>query len=386
MAEGKAFPRSKHGTPEMDNAHAFHLENAKFVKTLEAVAVFAGVEFIEGTLKSVERCLQGVAALILEDGQRLSADFYLDTSGFRSELIGKAFEEPFISYEKSLFNDRAILGSWERNPDEPILPHTTAETMNSGWAWRIDHERVINRGYVFSSHDISEEDARREFAAKNPRAKLNDRLVRFRTGRHQRSWVGNVMAIGNSYGFVEPLEATALMLICWQCQSFVDLVQQLGAIPPVRDLMNTMCARHWDETRDFLTIHFSTNTRLNTPYWLRCREEADTSSFDSLIKFYKEAGPTGFARYYMSNPDSHFRVEGYLVQLVGNQVPHSNRYSPTDAELSRVQQLRVDNRMIARQGFTVAQSLAFIRHPEWRWFSELPAGTPAVPHQPAMAK
>jgi tryptophan halogenase len=244
--------------------------------------------------------------------------------------------------------------------------------MNAGWCWRIDHERIINRGYVYCSSDISDEEARNEFATKNPRAKISDRIVRFRTGRHERSWVGNVMAIGNSFGFVEPLEATALMLICWQCQSFVDLVQYVGPTPGIRDLFNSLCAKHWDETRDFLTLHFKTNTRLDTPYWRRCREEADTSHFQGLLDFYHENGPTGFTRYKMANNESHFTIEGYLVQFVGNKVPHRNPHLPTPAEMQRINQHRAQNRMLAKQGLTVAECLAIIRNPNWRWFSELP--------------
>ena len=189
MSEGKAFARRPDGTPEMGDGYAFHLENAKFVKALEFLATSLGIEFIDGTLAGVEKDGQTITTLVLQDGRKLSADFFVDASGFRSELLGKALEEPFVSFSKSLFNDRAILASWERGNDESILPYTTAETMDAGWSWRIDHEQVINRGYVFCSSHISEEEARREFAAKNPRAKLNDRLIKFRTGRYQRGWV-----------------------------------------------------------------------------------------------------------------------------------------------------------------------------------------------------
>lgn len=375
MAEGKAFVRQTNGTPDIDSGHAFHLENVKFVKALEHLAQSLGIEFIDGTIRGAEKSENGICAVLLEDGRELKADFFIDASGFRSELLGKALQEPFIGFEKSLFNDRAILGTWERT-GEPILPYTTAETMDAGWSWRIDHERSINRGYVYCSNHISDEDARNEFAVKNPKAKINDRIVRFRTGRYQRSWVGNVMAIGNSFGFVEPLEATAIMMICWQCQTFADVVQFVGPTPAIRSLFNTQCSTAWDEIRDFLTLHFKTNTRLDTPYWRHCREEADSSRLQEILEFYHENGPTGYARYILANRDSQFGIEGYLVQLVGNKVPYRNRHVPTDAELQRINQIRNSNRMAARQGFTVAQALAMIRHPNWRWFSEMSKPAP----------
>ncbi len=111
----------------------------------------------------------GIAAVHLEDGRRLDADFFIDCSGFRSELLGKALAEPFLSFDRSLFCDRAVVGGWERT-DEPILPYTTAETMDCGWAWQIEHEHHVNRGYVYSSQAISDDEAAAEFLRKNPKA------------------------------------------------------------------------------------------------------------------------------------------------------------------------------------------------------------------------
>jgi tryptophan halogenase len=377
MLEGKAFARRKDGLPDIDGGHAFHLENAKFVKALEWFAVDRNIEFIDGTIQSAQKSEQGLSGVTLEDGRTLTADFFIDASGFRSELIGKALAEPFISFSKSLFNDRAILGSWDRS-NEPILPYTTAETMDAGWSWRIDHEKTINRGYVYCSNHITDEQARSEFADKNPKAKISDRIVRFRTGRHERSWVGNVMAVGNAFGFVEPLEATALMMTCWQCQSFTDMVGDVGDTPSVRDLFNKLWSVAWDEIRDFLTLHFKVNTRLNTPYWNHCRAEADSPGLATILDFYQENGPTGFARYVLSNHETQFGIEGYLVQLVGNKVPYRNVHTPTDAEVQFVNHVRNQNRIMAKQGLTVAESLAIIRHPNWRWNAEQ---VPAAQHR-----
>ena len=174
------------------------------------------MEIIDGKVTGSERRPEGgIAAVHLEDGRRLAADFFIDASGFRSELLGRALEEPFVSFDRSLFCDRAVVGGWERT-DEPILPYTTAETMDAGWAWQIEHEHHVNRGYVYSSQAISDDEAAAEFLRKNPKAPQSPRVVKFRSGRYRRQWVDNVVAIGNAGGFVEPLEATALMIVCAQ--------------------------------------------------------------------------------------------------------------------------------------------------------------------------
>jgi tryptophan halogenase len=372
MAQNKAFPRQANGGgPDIPPWHAFHLDNPKFVKALEAVAREIGIEFIEANVAGAERGPTGIASVNLEDGRKLQADLYIDASGFRSELLGRALAEPYVSFSPSLFCDRAVVGNWQRT-NEPILPYTTAETMNAGWCWRIEHEPTVNRGYVYSSSAISDDEARNEFLSKNPRAKTWDHVVKFKSGRYQRAWIDNVMAVGNACGFVEPLEATALMVVAWQCRTFVDMLLHCGATPTptMRTLFNESWAATWDEIRDFLTLHYYANTRLNNPFWQHCRHDADVSRLKPLLEFYDENGPTGFARHLLGNTGSQFGIEGFLVMLVGNRFPHRARYTPTDAELRIWNQHRADNRRQAQAGMDVKEGLAFVKHPNWSWHGD----------------
>ena len=176
MREGKVFARQADGAPDIQPWHAFHMENEKLVATLEQIAKESGVAFIDGSMTGAERGPQGIAAIHLADGRRLDADFFVDASGFRSELLGKALEEPYENFAKTLFCDRAVVGGWERG-DEPILPYTTAETMDHGWSWQIEHERHVNRGYVYCSEMVSDEEAIAEFRSKNPKVPESPRIV-----------------------------------------------------------------------------------------------------------------------------------------------------------------------------------------------------------------
>src|SRR5687768_14622106 len=179
MAHDKVFARQPTGGgPDIQPWHGFHIENKKLVDTLEVVARGVGVEIIDGRVSGHERGPAGIAAVTLDDGRRLDADFFVDASGFRSELLGRALAEPYVSFGASLFCDRAVVGGWDRAPDEPILPYTTAETMDAGWAWRIDHEHHVNRGYVYASAFISDEDAAAEFKRKNPKVPASPRVVK----------------------------------------------------------------------------------------------------------------------------------------------------------------------------------------------------------------
>ncbi len=333
-----------------------------------------GVEVTDGKVIGHERGPQGIAAVHLEDGRRLEADLFVDASGFRSELLGKAMEEPFVSFSKSLFCDRAVIGGWERAPGEAILPYTTAETMDSGWAWRIDHEHLINRGYVYCSDAISDDAAAEEFHRKNPKIRDAPGIVKFRSGYYKRKWVENVVAFGNAGGFVEPLESTAIMILCSHVQTLVSFLQHSALEPTdtMRNLYNDLTAGTWEDIRDFLAIHYKFNGMLDTPFWQRARAETDVSGIAELLKFYEENGPTGFSRYRMPRTETDFGLEGFLVMLVGNQVPYKKRHKAADAELAAWHKHKQSFIEEARRGIRSEEALAYVKHPGWQWTGDLP--------------
>ncbi|GAA5118923.1 tryptophan 7-halogenase [Luteolibacter yonseiensis] len=371
MRQEMAFPRQANGAPDIHEWHAFHIENKNFVQVLEVVAREHGIEFTDGEVEGVERGPNGIAAIQLQDGQRLEADFFIDASGFRSELMGKALEEPFVSFNKSLFCDRAVVGGWERT-DELIQPYTTAETMNAGWAWQIDLEKIINRGYVYCSQAISDDDAAEEFYRKNPKIKSDPKIVKFRSGCFRRQWVGNVVTLGNSGGFVEPLESTGLMMLCSHTQTLVDFLIHTNLEPTdtIRDLFNDLTYRGWCDVKDFLAIHYKFNTLLDTPFWRQAQEDTDVSGVAELIRFYQENGPTGFCRYRLPNTQTDFGLEGFLVMLVGNKVPYKNRYKPTEKELEIWNNRKAGFIQEASRGIRSEEALAYVHHPGWKWNSD----------------
>ena len=367
MAQNKVFPRRKDGLPQFHNNHAYHMENHKLVQWLETRCREAGVEITDATV-TAEKGGAGIAGLVTEEGERLTADLYVDASGFRSELLAKALEEPYLSYSDALFCDRAVIGGWERK-DEQILPYTTVETMDSGWAWRIDHENFINRGYVYSSAFISDEEALREFLAKNPQVTTTPRTVRFRSGRYRRNWVGNVVAVGNSAGFVEPLEATALQVICVQASTLADsLLDSLcEPTPSLIKLYNDYNGAQWDDIRNFLAVHYKFNTRVETPFWKACQEDTALHGGEAVVEFYRENGPSVLAGVALVHPTNSFKIDGYVAMLVGQKVPYDKTYAaPPQERLFWTQHCKALGEQ-ARQGMTVEESLRAIRQPGLNW-------------------
>ena len=368
MSEGKAFLRLENGAPLVQRNVAYHIENADFVAALEHYATARGIVFTEGKVRAVEPGPEGVAALVLESGERVTADLFVDASGFRSELLGTALGENFESFDDALFCDRAIAAGWERTT-EPVLPYTRAETMDAGWCWQIEHERHINRGYVFSSAFLSDDAAEAEFRLKNPRVQKT-RVVKWRSGRHARTWVGNVVAIGNSAGFVEPLEATAIFVISNASRALAIALadSECDPQPTMREVFNCTVTRMWDEIRDFLAIHYRYNTRLDTPFWQHCRAATALHGAEPIVRYYEENGPsTAFAGYLLTPETSIFHLEGFYALLLGQRVPHRCVRPPTAAEQQALATLRATHLGQARRGFGVAESLALIRSPRWQW-------------------
>ena len=365
MEAGRVVPRSSAEQPEFFNHQhlAFHIENVKLVGYLEARCRELGVEFQDATVRGVELSDAGVAALKLDDGTTATGDFFVDASGFRSELLGRALQEPFMSYSDALFCDRAVIGGWARE-GEPILPYTTCTTMDAGWCWQIEHERFINRGYVYSSAFLSDAAAQEELLRKNPKLSgEGTRVVKFRSGRSARTWVGNVCGIGNANGFVEPLEATALGTIAAQAITLANCLEdsELRPAQTTRDLANRYVNEVWDDIRDFLALHYRFNTRIDTPFWRHCREATPLGRAEEIVAFYRENGPSVLHKSVLLGPSNPFGAEGYLALLLGQQVPHARPHSPSTAELVVWQRHMRDCRAIAARGFDATELNALMR-------------------------
>ena len=370
MSRNKVLTRRPdNGMPAVDpSALAMHLENEKFVSFLERHAVRIGVQIVEDTVKEVVQNDHGVSGLKMASGQTLTADLYIDCSGFVSLLIGKALNEPYLSFKDSLFCDRAVIGGWQRGPDEPIKPYTTAETMDAGWCWQIEHETRINRGYVYASDFISDEEAEREHRRKNP--KLGDtRVVRFASGRRRDAWVKNVVAVGNSAGFTEPLEATALAVIChemaWLTLSLLDSQRQVRA-SQVR-MYNKACEELWENIRMFLAVHYKFNTRIDNAFWRACWERTNLAGAERFVEYYQTDGPSTLWKPLLVGNVDVFRYEGYLSMLAGMGVPHTAAYQPTPQEAERWRQFQRYIAGLAEKAYSVPDALRLIRSPQWAW-------------------
>ena len=341
--------------------YAYHIENQRFAAYLEALVRSAGVQIIDGTVEAVHQDDTGITGLDLSDARRMHADLYVDCSGFRSLLLGKTLGEPRVDYSSTLACDRAVVGGWDRPAGEPMLSYTLSETMNAGWCWRIDHPDRIHRGYVYSSSFITDDAAEQELRSKNPLIGPT-RIVKFTSGRFVRSWVKNVIAIGNASGFVEPLEATSLSIIATRCVLMVELLKDSDCMlcSAIAHLFNQSSSAIWDAVRDFLSLHYRFNTRLSTPFWVNRQNGTDMGNAQPLVDYVQQVGPSPALIAHFVTLGAVFNSSGYLAILSGLRAPMQYDHQPTAAELKIWQSWCASNANQAQSLATVEQSLSIL--------------------------
>lgn len=332
---------------------AYHMENQLFVEFLMQTCAQRDISLVEAEVSNVEAGQEGVERVVCQDGRAFSADLYVDCSGFSGALIHGALDEPYISMRDHLFCDRAVIGGWMRT-NEPLRPYTTAETMDAGWCWQIEHRDIVNRGYVYCSDFIDDETAEAEFRSKNPKVS-ETRIVRFETRRIRRSWVGNTVAIGNANGFVEPLEATNIQLICnYALRLAIALSVSRRILPAQVEAFNKYTEQSWHSVRDFLAGHYKFNTLLDTPFWRHAQEATPLGTAEAVVDYYRKVGPDPTGMRAMLPEHCLFGTDGWLAILLGCGVPYAqHRPLPAD-EAGRMAFVRKVNANLAARGMDPA--------------------------------
>ena len=253
--------------------YAYHFDAALYAAFLRRLALARGARRTEGRIVDVMRRGDGgVQSLKLADGREISGDLFIDCSGFGSLLLGKTLVEPFVDFSRWLPVDGAWACPCERSSTE-LTPYTRATALEGGWAWRIPLQSRTGHGHVFSSRHIDVERAREQLLQQLDGKPLAEpRLLRFTTGHRARFWVHNVVALGLSSGFLEPLESTSIFLI----QSGLGrLMALLTAGAPVGASVgdeavasyNARAVREFRRIRDFIVLHYCLSARRDSALW-----------------------------------------------------------------------------------------------------------------------
>jgi tryptophan halogenase len=325
-----ALPVRRPNDPLAKFAYAYHFDAILYGQHLRRIAERRGVERIEGRIISVNKASETglVSDVQLEDGRKLEADLFLDCSGLRSLLLGNALEEPFDDWSHWLPSDRAIAVPSESSP-HGLSPYTKGIAHTVGWQWRIPLQNRIGNGHVFSSSFSNVEDAERRLLQSIDTEPLDTpRLIKFQTGRRKRLWVGNVVAVGLSAGFLEPLESTSIHLVQSGLEQLLDLFPSRRMDPALRDRYNAQVEREWHQVRDFIIAHYKLNQRDDSEFWKYTANMDVPDSLVEVLQLWRERGILGVDGGHLFQTGSWTSI--FYGQNFSPRRPHalSDRASP----------------------------------------------------------
>jgi len=303
MAWGAAA-RGRFAAPHADGRsvastfdYAYHFDAGLYAAYLRRYAEARGVVRVEGRIAGAERHGEtgDVAAVVLADGRRLAADFFADCSGFRGLLIEEALETGYEDWTRWLPCDRAVAvpcrGGLGETGGDGLTPYTRSTARAAGWQWRIPLQHRTGNGYVYCSAHLSDDEAAATLLANLDGPALGEpRFLRFRTGRRRQFWNRNVVAVGLSGGFMEPLESTSIHLIqagiAKLLAFFPSRVPDQAAVAEY----NRVGAAEFERIRDFLILHYKLSAGRTEPLWRACAAMEIPDTLADKIAHFRERG------------------------------------------------------------------------------------------------
>lgn len=331
-------------TPEYDALanYAYHLDAGKFSTFLQQhCCEKLGVRHVLADVTQVRMTESGdVAALETAQGPVIKGDLFIDCTGFRALLIEGAMGVPFRDCNDTLFCDTALAVQVPYdNPDDPVACHTISTAQSAGWIWDIGLPTRRGVGHVFSSSHVDVETAERELRAYiGPAADhLSVRRIPIRSGHRETFWKRNVVAVGLAAGFLEPLEASAIVLIELSAKMIAE------QLPPYREVMDVVARRYNDTTHyrwgriiDFLKLHYSLTQRTDTEFWRdNTRAATIPDRLQELMELWKYQAPwlhDEFDRAEEVFPSASYQ---YVLYGMGHRTEVPQGTIDADAEMAR---------------------------------------------------
>lgn len=279
---------------------AFHFDATKFANWLRTVyCKDKKLTHILADVVDIKTTDAGIEQVTLDNGDVITADLFIDCTGFKSLLLDKALQEPFTSYSDIIPNNRAWATRVEYvDHKNQMEPFTTCTALGNGWVWNIPLWSRIGTGYVYSDKHTTPELAKEEFV-EHLKSKghnvdnLEIKDISMRVGLHERIWVKNVCAIGLSAGFIEPLESNGLYTVH---KFLLHLIRTLGRENVSRfdkDAFNLNCSLEFRQFAEFVAMHYAMSVRDDTPYWQEIQEKV----FDVNLPTLKPSVGAGFKSY-----------------------------------------------------------------------------------------
>jgi len=319
--------------PEIN--YAYHMDAALYVKYLREKFSPYGIKRVEGKINQVKQNPDSgyVESLVLEDGQVIEGDLFIDCTGFRGLLIEQTLKTGYEDWNNWLPCDRAIAVQTKSVDPSPV-PYTRAIAHQAGWRWHIPVQHRVGCGLVYDSRYMSDDEARAKLLHDVGAEPVRDPWqVKFRTGRRLKAWNKNVIAVGLASGFIEPLESTSIHLAMSSVMQLVELFPSEGIPESLVNIYNDNCRRELEHVRDFIILHYHANQR-EEKMWKDCREMALPDSLQIRIDAWRD-------RAHVWKADKElFSTTSWMHVMLGQEI-YPNQHHPVSRELSDADLRRV---------------------------------------------
>jgi tryptophan halogenase len=281
--------------------YAYHFDAGLYANYLRRYSEQAGVKRVEGLIDSVNLSqLDGsIESLVLDDNGALqeksliSADLFIDCSGFRGLLINQALGVKYQDWSHWLPADSAV--AVQSEAVNPAMPYTRSIAHEAGWQWQIPLQNRVGNGLVFSSQYMTDQ-AATELLLQNidGAARTDPRVIKFKTGRREKAWHKNCVSLGLASGFLEPLESTSIHMVQTAVTRLIKMFPHKGIKVAEIDEYNRQTKDEMEHIRDFIILHYAANQRPE-PFWMACAEMSLPESLSNKISLFKQAGKTANA-------------------------------------------------------------------------------------------
>ena len=271
--------------------YAYHFDAGLYAKLLSKLSQNMGVTRIEGIIDQVNLKNENgyVESVTLESGQKINGDLFIDCTGLKAFLIEGALNTGFVDYSHWLPCDRAVAVPSESV--EPLTPYTRSTAHESGWQWRIPLQHRIGNGLVYSSKYMTDEQAKDKLLSQLDGKPLADpKVIPFKTGVRRKQWNKNVIAIGLSSGFFEPLESTNIHLIQTAVIRLLKFFPHSGIKPTEVIEFNRQSKVESSRMRDFIILHYKLNQREDSDFWRACQRMEVPDTLINKMALFKESG------------------------------------------------------------------------------------------------
>ncbi len=336
--------------------YAYHLDAGAFADMLRTFCKEElGVKHLVATVDGITKeGSDSIGSITLNNGDTLHADLFVDCSGFRSLLLGQTLGEDVTSTSDVLFNDTALALHVPYEEDYEIKPYTQATAQEAGWIWDIGLTSRRGVGHVFSSRFMGEDEACNTLMnyVGDTHKDLSPRVIKFESGYRKTLWKGNCVAVGLAAGVVEPLEATALMLIEISARYIAEqMPMPASAAPVVSKRFNKQMNYRWQRIIDFLKLHYVLTNR-QEPYWLANKDpQTIPDSLKEDMEIWRYRGPqiADFSAAIELFPAASYQ---YVLYGMGFSPDfslhgHLNNLGPTATSLLNQNQLITEQKMQA---------------------------------------